>query len=99
MGWIRRLFSTVNRRNRLNNEIDRELQFHIEELTQENISAGMNPAEARRQARIAFGGERQIAEDCANTRRISWLDDFLHDLRFGWRMLFKTPGYTIAAIL
>src|SRR5215831_11869155 len=99
MGWIRRLFPRTVRKNPLNEQIDREIAFHIDQLTKENIAAGMAQDEARRQALVAFGGERQIAEECRRMHTISWVDDLVHDFRFGWRMLIKSPGYTTAAIL
>ena len=99
MTWLRRLFRTKERKRQLSREIDKELAFHIDELAKENIAEGMNPAEAHRQAQITFGGQEQMAEETRRSRSISWLDDFRHDLRFGWRILLKSPGYTIGAIL
>jgi predicted permease len=99
MSWLRRLLRTSAAKEKIYGEIDKELTFHIEELTKENIAAGMSPEEARRRALIEFGGERQVAEETRRKRGIPWLDDFIHDLRFAGRLLLKSPGYTFAAIL
>ena len=48
MGWLRRLFRTNAEKDKLYHDIDRELRFHIDELTRENVAAGMKPEEARR---------------------------------------------------
>ena len=95
MSWVNRLF----RRNSKDKDIDKELRFHIEEQTSDNIATGMNPEHARREALIAFGGTQQISEQCRRARTVQWVDDFLQDLRFGLRMLRKDPGYTLAAIV
>jgi predicted permease len=88
----------TSRKDRLSREAETEIAFHVEQLTKENIDAGMSPMEARRQALIAFGGVTQIAEECRRVRSVEWIDDFVHDLRFGCRTLVANPGYTIAAI-
>jgi putative ABC transport system permease protein len=80
-------------------ELDKELQFHIDELIRDNIAAGMSPGQARREALITLGGREQIVAESRSVRRVPWFDEFIQDVRFGWRMLAKNPGYTAAAIL
>jgi predicted permease len=80
-------------------ELDRELAFHLEQLTRENVEAGMAPAEARRVAHRALGGMAQIAEQCRDERRVRWLSDVGKDIAYGWRMLRKSSGFTAVAAL
>jgi putative ABC transport system permease protein len=95
MQALRALF----RKARLDEELDREIQFHIEQQVEENIAAGMSPSEARRAALVAFGGREKIKEECREARGFSWLEGVLQDLRFGLRTLRKDRGYTFAAIV
>ena len=95
MAWIKRLF----RRRDLDQELDRELRFHIEELTQENLAKGMAPEEAHRQALLAFGGRQQVKEELRDVHRLPVLETTFANLRYGLRVVRKAPAFSAAVIL
>src|SRR5262245_23917713 len=84
-------------------ELDRglnaEVRFHIEMETEKNIALGMSPDEARRTALRSFGPVEKHKEETRDARGVSWLENFIADLKFGGRALFKHPGYALLAIL
>jgi putative ABC transport system permease protein len=96
--WLRRI-SLLLRPARLRQEIAEELQFHIEQRTRENIEAGLPPEEALRQARLQFGGLTQMEEQGFEAQGGGRIDSFIHDLRYGFRVLRRSPAFALTAIL
>jgi putative ABC transport system permease protein len=80
-------------------QLDSELRFHIETLTEANIAAGMPPAEARRQALLEFGGREQIKEELRDVYRVQIVDRAAANLKCAFRFLRKSPSFSIAVIL
>jgi putative ABC transport system permease protein len=99
---LRKLFHRLRaglRRRNIERELDRELQFHLEMETAENVRRGMSEEVARRAARLSFGGVERTKEAYRDIARFRRLEELWKDARYGARMLLKTPGFTAAAAL
>jgi putative ABC transport system permease protein len=76
-----------------------ELRFHIDELTEANIAAGLPPEEARRRALLEFGGQEQLKEELRDVYRIRFIDAALANLKSAFRFIRKSPTFSITIIL
>jgi len=83
----------------MDEELDEELQFHLEMQARKNQRHELNPTEAKRQARLQFGSVARATEECREARGLSALETLVRDLRFGLRMLARSPGFTTIALL
>ena len=79
-------------------ELDVELRFHVERLTEDYVRDGLSPSEARRRARLEFGGVEQIKEECRDARGTRWFHELVQDLTFSARLLTKERLFTCAAV-
>ncbi len=95
MTWWNRL----RRRNMLEDQLERELSFHLEQHVSDLIASGHNPEDALRLARLELGGPQQVKEQCRDARGTRWLEDFFHDVRYALRMLRQRPGFAAMALL
>jgi len=94
MTWWHRLF----RRRKNEEELEKELRFHLDLHTSDLIAQGHSPEEARRQARLALGGPEQVKEMCRDVRGTRWLWDLAQDLRYAGRMWSQNPAFTLFAV-
>jgi predicted permease len=83
----------------LDEDLDAEVESHIEMAVEENLRLGLTPKEARRQALIRFGGVAQARQGQREARGIPWLDVLFADLRYTLRMLRRDRGFAVVAIL
>src|SRR5881396_536170 len=87
------------RRRRLEDDLDAELRSHLEMAVELNVRRGMAPEDARGEARRSFGGVEQTKENYRDQRGLPMIETTLQDLRFGFRMLRRSPGFSALAIL
>jgi predicted permease len=95
MNWWNRLW----RPKEMEDQLEKELRFHIEEHTADLIAEGHDPEEARRKARLALGGPEQVKEKCRDARGTRWLENLAQDFRYALRMLRKNPGFAAVALV
>ena len=92
---IRSLFA----RRGFEEQLDADLQFHVEEATAEYIREGLSPGDARRAALKAFGEPADVREDVREVAMWTWWERLAQDLRYGVRGLRRTPAFTATAVL
>src|ERR1700751_6011347 len=87
------------RLRRLEGDLDRELQYHIDRRVTDLIHSGLPEPEARRRAALELGGAAQVREEVSDVWLTRWLRDFIYDLRFAARSLVRSPSFTVTAVL
>ncbi|HLG59834.1 MAG TPA: ABC transporter permease [Vicinamibacterales bacterium] len=94
----RRLRSLAGRR-KLEDRLDDEIRFHVEQQIEKNRRAGMTPDEAQRKALIRFGGVEQVRERTRDEFRAALIENLARDVRYGLRSLRRHPGFSAMAVL
>jgi len=86
-------------RKHVDQELRDELRDHLDLQIKENLARGMSPEDARYSAQRALGGMTQIEEQCRDTRGVNIIENLVQDLRYGFRQLRRSPGFSALAIL
>jgi putative ABC transport system permease protein len=93
--WLR----ATLRRARTERDMDAELRFHIEAYAEDLVRTGVACEEALRRARVEFGGLEQAKEQCRDATGVNLVASVLQDVRYGFRQLRRTPGFTAVAVI
>src|SRR5437868_29518 len=96
---LRSLTAMLFKRDRFEREMRDEVRFHLDARIEDLMREGLDRDAAERRARIEFGSMDAIKDDCRESRGVRWFDEISGDLRYAIRLMAKTPGFTIAAIL
>jgi predicted permease len=96
---VSRRIAALFKRRRLEQDFDEELRSHLEMAVERNLRRGMSGDEARRAALRDLGGVEQTKEIYRDQRGVPVIENFVQDLRFGLRMLRRSPGFSVLAIL
>src|SRR5215467_873765 len=95
MHWLKSLFVRTLREQ----EFERELQFHIEEVTRDFLASGMTPEEAHRRAMLEFGGKEQTTQSLRDVYVIPVLERAWANVKSGFHLMRSAPSFSLAVIL
>jgi putative ABC transport system permease protein len=92
-------FRSVFRKQAVDQDLEDEIQFHLQRQIDEYVAHGMNPEEARYAALRSMGRLQQTKEECREMRNVNFLENIGQDLHFGFRMMRRSPGFVLLALL
>lgn len=95
MSWWSRLLH----RSRMEEQLEKELRFHLDEHESALIARGRSSAQARREARLALGGPEQVKEMCRDARGTRWAEELLRDIGYALRTFRQKPGFVAIVLL
>jgi len=96
--WTVKRFLALFRKRKLDRELDEEVLAHLELAERDAIAAGLTAEQARRAARLRFGGIEQMKEVHRDQRGVRWMENFLRDFRYGLASLERNPGFAVVVI-
>jgi hypothetical protein len=86
------------RRHQVEQDLNDELQFHIDQQTQHHIDRGLSREQAQHRARREMYGVERVKDACRDARRLQWLEDAVTDARYAVRTMRRSPGFTAVAL-
>ncbi len=95
MSWWSRLY----RRKHMEDQLERELRFHLDQHASDLIARGHTSERALRQARLALGGPEQVKEKCRDARGTRWLEEVAQDTRYALRTFRQKPGFAAVTLM
>lgn len=96
MSWR---WSRLFRRKQMEEQLESELRFHLDQHTSDLVAHGRTPDQARRQAQLALGGLEQVKEKCRDARGTRWFEDMLQDSRYALRTFRQKPGFAAVTVI
>ena len=96
---LRVALRSLVRRRRLDDELDEEMQYHLDRQIDEGVKAGLTPDEARYAALRAMGPVAKSKEESRDLRTGAMIEQFFGDLRYAARALLRTPGFSVLAVV
>ncbi len=99
LGYFRSVAAKFFHASETEAEMEEELRSHIRHRADDLERSGLDRAEAQRRARIEFGGHQRFREECNEALGGNFIETFIRDVRFSFRLLRKSPGFTLVAVL